>query len=114
MLLIRLAMCLAAWALTVTSQLGVIIDKIESESGYSPEPWRSDQSPEPGEYQHPQAKRNSIKHETRAALGLQTDDDISLWPGMLSGNPQTEILKSHPESRCTIWDLFPVATPDFL
>ena len=36
MLLICLAMCLAAWALTVTSQLGVIIDKIESESGYSP------------------------------------------------------------------------------
>ena len=60
MLLICLAMCLAAWALTVTSQLGVIIDKIESESGNSPKPWRSDQSPEPGEYQHPQMKETAL------------------------------------------------------
>ena len=77
MLLTCLAMCLPAWALTVTSQLGIIIDKIEW-SWNSPEPWRSDQSPEPGEYQHSQAKRNSIKHETRAAICLQTDDGISL------------------------------------
>ena len=68
MILTCLAMCLPAWALTVTSQLGIIIDKIE---------W-SWNSPEPGEYQHSQAKRNSIKHETRAAICLQTDDGISL------------------------------------
>ena len=38
MLLICLAMCLPAWSLTVTSQLGVIIDKVEW-SWNSPEPW---------------------------------------------------------------------------
>lgn len=72
-----LAICLPA---LVTSQLSSIIDRIGSDSWNPREPWRSNQSPRPGEYQHSQDKTNSINTETGAAVCSQTDDDISLWP----------------------------------
>ena len=34
--------------------------------------------------------------------------------GIISGNPELQFLKSHPWSRSTAWDFFPVGTPDVL
>ena len=40
------------------------------------------------------------------------DDDISFQSGIISGDPQTAILKSYPWNKHAALDLFPVETPD--
>ena len=37
----------------------------------------------------------------------QNDDNINLWPGIISGSPQSFNMKSHPWGGCTACDLFP-------
>ena len=41
----------------------------------------------------------------------QIDDDISLHPGVIRGNPELQSLKSHSGSRQAAWDLFPNCNP---
>ena len=38
---------------------------------------------------------------------------MGLRPGIVNENPQTAILKSHPQGRGTTWGLFPIGTPDW-
>ena len=54
----------------------------------------------------------SIKVKPELHFCTQTDDDISLQPGVLSGNPQNCNLKSYLWSGRTAWDLFPTGTPN--
>ena len=44
----------------------------------------------------------------------QTNDDISLSPGIISGNPELQSLKSHLWIGNTAWNPFPTGTPDEL
>ena len=39
---------------------------------------------------------------------------VCLCPGIMSGNPELQSLKSHPRIRHTAWDTFPIGTPDVL
>ena len=43
---------------------------------------------------------------------VQTDDDVCLWPEIISGSSQSCNLKSHPWGEHSAWDLLPIGTPD--
>ena len=43
---------------------------------------------------------------------MQTNDAITVRPGIISRNPQNCNLKSNPLSGRTAWDIFPTGTPD--
>ena len=55
-------------------------------------------------------KKAEVKPELRFCS--QTDNDISLQPGIISVSPQSYNMKSHPWSGHTAWDPFPIRTPD--
>ena len=55
-------------------------------------------------------KKVKIKPELH--FPSQTDNDISLQPGIISGRPPNCNLKSHSWSKDTTWDIFSTGTPD--
>ena len=57
-------------------------------------------------------KQSLCKLKPELHFYVQTDDDISLWLGIISSSPQNCNLESPPWGGCTTWDSFPVGTPD--
>ena len=53
----------------------------------------------------PHGENNSIVRENPELHFCMQTDDISLWPGIISGNSQNCNLKSHPWGGRTAWDL---------
>lgn len=94
-----LTVCLIA-APIITSKMNDNIGKIGSGSWNSWSPWGglANQAWVLTNLPTSKHKTNSIVKidEVRAAICLQSDDDIHLWPGILSGNPQTCKLEVPP------------------
>ena len=74
----------------------------------------ADQDPGLTVFQVIQEKANSINMKPELQFGNRLVISACDHPGIISGKPELQSLKSHPWNGCAAWDPFPAGTPDAL